>query len=86
MGCWISILAVLADRDEPLQAIDGFSPAISILAVLADRDFLALPMVTPRLVFQSSRSLRTATGIARQYYDDHPISILAVLADRDSNT
>ena len=57
----ISILAVLADRDtEPLIHNESVS-SISILAVLADRD-RGVP-VAPAAddLFQSSRSLRTAT-------------------------
>ena len=57
----ISILAVLADRDSP-ELLDAGARIISILAVLADRD----PRNTTEMampIFQSSRSLRTATSI-----------------------
>ena len=56
----ISILAVLADRDFIL-----FRPFlwrhISILAVLADRDVFEWWERLVTVIFQSSRSLRTAT-------------------------
>ena len=60
----ISILAVLADRDGGTQARD-IAVNISILAVLADRDSFRLFSRTFLRIFQSSRSLRTATGKSR---------------------
>ena len=44
----------------------------------------ASPSGGPRRRFQSSRSLRTATGPERHQHGHHAISILAVLADRDA--
>ena len=63
----------------------GYLTKISILAVLADRDWSTEEPSRISTVFQSSRSLRTATvhGV-RQPHVLHGISILAVLADRDS--
>ena len=57
---YISILAVLADRDGAARQ-QSLEIAISILAVLADRDALPLPVLRLLVLFQSSRSLRTAT-------------------------
>ena len=59
----ISILAVLADRDP---SFPGFPSriCISILAVLADRDVHDMDVTADGELFQSSRSLRTATGSA----------------------
>ena len=102
----ISILAVLADRDAqtwPLEGTDGhFNPrgpcgprrhgvvggrrgaGISILAVLADRDGSPGSAGTnTSTIFQSSRSLRTATALCDFLRHPVVISILAVLADRD---
>ena len=58
----ISILAVLADRDRLRPGLCDYPHGISILAVLADRDSTRLHVISPFLVFQSSRSLRTATA------------------------
>ena len=67
IGSWnISILAVLADRDA-LQAPSGWwMKTISILAVLADRDYSRYFLSRLTSIFQSSRSLRTATKILLQ--------------------
>ena len=57
----ISILAVLADRDEGIDQADDRPDSISILAVLADRDGCLSWNIYSTSEFQSSRSLRTAT-------------------------
>ena len=57
---------------------------ISILAVLADRDRGPNDFPARRTLFQSSRSLRTATAPSLVSVTIFGISILAVLADRDS--
>ena len=56
---------------------------ISILAVLADRDDNPALRRTINQLFQSSRSLRTATLPLYAIDNNGNISILAVLADRD---
>ena len=56
---------------------------ISILAVLADRDGFREATKMVCTLFQSSRSLRTATGGGASREQARDISILAVLADRD---
>ena len=78
----ISILAVLADRDP---SFPGFPSriCISILAVLADRDVHDMDVTADGELFQSSRSLRTATCGYYRLLGEFAISILAVLADRD---
>ena len=58
---FISILAVLADRDQNATAPDAIIALISILAVLADRDHCVMYGIRVSVTFQSSRSLRTAT-------------------------
>ena len=79
----ISILAVLADRDNTDKR-ERLVTDISILAVLADRDTGACPGCALPSRFQSSRSLRTATMLFLAPVVVAPqISILAVLADRD---
>ena len=60
----ISILAVLADRDDIVRDIISHT-WISILAVLADRDGVPSPFLLEVSIFQSSRSLRTATAPAQ---------------------
>ena len=60
----ISILAVLADRDSSANSAAALI-RISILAVLADRDCAVLYAESTGRVFQSSRSLRTATRQGR---------------------
>ena len=57
----ISILAVLADRDPGQQWDTPQMQTISILAVLADRDNATYEKRVRQDIFQSSRSLRTAT-------------------------
>ena len=81
----ISILAVLADRDKFLSAQIRLN-GISILAVLADRDLPLCSMGCGTPVFQSSRSLRTATVYKGVRQPQVTISILAVLADRDGQS
>ena len=61
-GVAISILAVLADRDTKMRRMVVSLPLISILAVLADRDRFSILRLLPIPLFQSSRSLRTATA------------------------
>ena len=63
LGVFISILAVLADRDAKPRFPVSQTKNISILAVLADRDERAFGGLRPQVIFQSSRSLRTATKI-----------------------
>ena len=58
---------------------------ISILAVLADRDDNPALRRTINQLFQSSRSLRTATLPLYAIDNNGNISILAVLADRDQD-
>ena len=58
----ISILAVLADRDFNGGYKAWYMQGISILAVLADRDIFCAFRPDLGGVFQSSRSLRTATS------------------------
>ena len=66
------------------EALQVARVGISILAVLADRDGrLRLSPSSPQFIFQSSRSLRTATLYESVHKPDLSISILAVLADRD---
>ena len=60
----ISILAVLADRDQCPENVNN-PHSISILAVLADRDTRDLLLNKPVDLFQSSRSVRTATTVRR---------------------
>ena len=79
----ISILAVLADREPGRFLPGGPCAPISILAVLADRDLVFGSRSYSYSVFQSSRSLRTATGLRSHWSAGIGISILAVLADRD---
>ena len=62
--------------------MDGLN--ISILAVLADRDNDGYFRDAVGYLFQSSRSLRTATKSPKAINSQQNISILAVLADRDS--
>ena len=57
--------------------------SISILAVLADRDAVTANFPYVDVLFQSLRSLRTATTSFTVYFPIFGISILAVLADRD---
>ena len=57
----ISILAVLADRDGIAYLAAADHGEISILAVLADRDAMRSMRSFSVVIFQSSRSLRTAT-------------------------
>ena len=59
----ISILAVLADRDGIAYLAAADHGEISILAVLADRDAMRSMRSSLVVIFQSSRSLRTATPI-----------------------
>ena len=59
----ISILAVLADRDLYRGLSGAVVGCISILAVLADRDMQSNEFLEVRMIFQSSRSLRTATTV-----------------------
>ena len=59
---YISILAVLADRDRIVVCRHNHALYISILAVLADRDGMISNSDFIMMLFQSSRSLRTATG------------------------
>ena len=63
-GVAISILAVLADRDLAIPAPAPAHEDISILAVLADRDAAFRPGAQSTRIFQSSRSLRTATAVS----------------------
>ena len=79
----ISILAVLADRDVIVYSFKPTSFVISILAVLADRDLIDGSGLSITRLFQSSRSLRTATFQTTFQSILGDISILAVLADRD---
>ena len=91
----------------PVLPIQFWSYAISILAVLADRDMgqdgtgegstvfqssrslrtatIIVVLPAPGKPFQSSRSLRTATRSAELSTATTRISILAVLADRDTD-
>ena len=83
---YISILAVLADRDGLSSFLLQRYQEISILAVLADRDKAPPTSFQTPLIFQSSRSLRTATDNRPSGRTSCGISILAVLADRDKTT
>ena len=78
----ISILAVLADRDEGGRRRHPEGGGISILAVLADRDLHAedhgVPGAISILAVLADRDLDVHDGLIPRN-----ISILAVLADRD---
>ena len=80
----VSILAVLADRDLASKPQERYL-LVSILAVLADRDQIRKIRLSSKTRFQSSRSLRTATGLMDRGAGAGGVSILAVLADRDSS-
>ena len=79
---WISILAVLADRDPKGKSLATIM-RISILAVLADRDCLDTERTFLLIHFNPRGPCgpRHGGGSSQGYFKK--ISILAVLADRD---
>ena len=79
----ISILAVLADRDQLRLAFQIQKFYISILAVLADRDLGGDPLVEPQPAISILAVLADRDLAIPAPAPAHEISILAVLADRD---
>ena len=80
---YISILAVLADRDETGSNFNDTVMYFNPRGPCGPRRKAGSWMLS-NIIFQSSRSLRTATELPSHSLLIIDISILAVLADRDS--
>ena len=79
----ISILAVLADRDRDFAGYAAAIRQFQSSRSLRTATWSYRATITP-MIFQSSRSLRTATDYRYKPSQVTGISILAVLADRDT--
>ena len=79
----ISIHALRAERDAGTPQRAKRARGISIHALRAERDPLPLPLLVCDVLFQSTRSERSATAFSLNQVAIIPISIHALRAERD---